>query len=74
MDPPIRQTSPMGAEFIDFYAPRSEFWVDEIFDSKSECHEALRKFHREFERFGAKDLPFRAFCAACSNEGEDDED
>ncbi len=74
MDPPILQSSPMGSETIDFYAPRSEFWVDEIFDSKSECHDALRKLHRQFVRFDGKGLPFRSFCAACSNEGETDED
>ena len=74
MGPPIEQGSPMGSQSIDFHAPRSRFWVGDIFDSKSECHDALRKFHRQFVRFGGKNLPFRAFCAACANEADDDED
>ena len=77
---PIIQGSPMGSESIDWHAPRSRFWVGEIFDSKSDCHDALRKSHRLFADIMAKEhdrrarlLPFRAFCAACSNQGEDDE-
>jgi hypothetical protein len=59
-------------QFVEFHAPRSRFWVHEIFDSKRECHDALRKFYREFGRLVGRGLPFRVFCAACANEGEED--
>lgn len=74
MGPPVLQTNPMGSESLESDAPRSRFWVSEIFDSKSDCRGALRKFHRQFMHSGNKRPPFRLFCAACSNEGEDDED
>jgi hypothetical protein len=90
MGPPIIQGSPMGSETVGWDAPRSEFWVDEIFDSKSDCRDELRKFHRNFVRSELRSrrniarrnivhlvyrrFPFRSFCAACSNEGEDEDD
>jgi len=74
MGAPIIQAGPMGWVSLDVFAPRSRFWVGEIFDSKSECHDALRKSHRQFVRTGGKGLPFRAFCDACANEADDDED
>ncbi len=65
----------MGAQTIGFYAPRSRFWVAGIFDSKTDCLDALRKFHHQFFRRFGKGLPFTNFCAACANEGDyDDED
>jgi hypothetical protein len=81
MGPPGVQGSAMGSVSVDWHAPRSKFWVGEIFDSKSDCHDALQKSHRLFARFVGKDrdprarlLPFRAFCATCANEADDDED
>jgi hypothetical protein len=81
MGPPIFQGSPMGSETVGWHAPRSEFWVGEIFDSESDCHDALRKSRRRFAYIMGRErdprarlLPFRAFCAACSNEGEDEDD
>lgn len=81
MGPPIIQGGPMGSESIDWHAQRSRFWVGEIFDSKSDCRDALRKSHRLFADVMGKErdlrarlLPFRMFCAACANEGADDED
>jgi hypothetical protein len=71
MDPP---TVMADREYVDFHAPRSRFWVREIFDSKSECHDDLRKYHREFVREIGKGSPFRSFCVACANEADDDED
>ena len=81
MGPPIIQGSPMGSETVGWHVPGSEFWVGEIFDSKSDCRYELRKSHRLFMRLVGEDrdprsrlLPFRAFCAACSNQGEDEDD
>jgi hypothetical protein len=81
MGPPGIQGSPMGSVSTDWHAPRSRFWVGEIFDSKSDCHDALEESHRRFGRFVGNDrdprsrlLPFRMFCAACANEGEDDDE
>jgi len=74
MGPPIIQGCPSCSESIEWHAPRSRFWVGEIFDSKRDCHMALRKFHRQFLRSGGKDMPFRSFCAACANDADDDED
>lgn len=81
MGPPGVQGSAMGSVSVDWYAPRSRFWVREIFDSKSDCHDALRKSRRLFAHMMAEDgdprsrlLPFRMFCAACANEGEDEDD
>ena len=71
IDPP---TVMADMEYVDFHAPRSRFWVREIFDSKSECHDGLRKCRREFVREIGKGSPFRSFCAACANEADDDED
>jgi hypothetical protein len=71
--PPIVQGSPGGVESVDFYAPRSRFWVATIFDSNSDCHDWLRKIHRQFVHSTSKGTPFRAFCAACANEADDDE-
>jgi len=81
MAPPRVQGSPMGAVFVDWHAPRSEFWVGEIFDSRSDCHNALRKSRRLFAYSMSRErdprarlLPFRGFCAACANEADDDEE
>lgn len=81
MGPPGIQASPMGSVSVDWHAPPSRFWVREIFDSKSDCHDALQKSHRLFAHMMGEDrdprsrlLPFRMFCAACANEGEDDDD
>jgi hypothetical protein len=71
--PPIVQASPAGVESVDFYAPRSRFWVAEIFDSNSDCHDWMQTFHRQFVHSVSKGTPFRAFCAACANEADDDE-
>jgi hypothetical protein len=78
MGPPGVQSSPMGSVSTDWHAPRSRFWVHDIFDSKADCHDALRKSHRLFADSMGKALdprsrllPFRMFCAACANEGED---
>ena len=73
MGPPIAQGCPDCSESVEWHAPLSTFWVGEIFDSKSDCQGAVRKFHSQFLRFGGKGLPFRAFCAACANEAADDE-
>jgi hypothetical protein len=61
-------------QWVDFHAPRSKFSVYEIFDSKSDCHDGLRKYHREFVHEIGKGVPCRSFCAACANEADDDED
>jgi hypothetical protein len=85
MDPPIAQGCPDCSATVNWDAPRSDFEVDEIFDSKSDCRDELQKFHRDlvrderrkrrnFPRVVQKPPPFRWFCAACANEGEDDED
>lgn len=81
MGPPGVQSSPMGFVSTDWHAPRSRFWVREIFDSKSDCHDALRKSRRLFAHTMAEDgdprsrlLPFRMCCAAYANEGEDEDD
>jgi hypothetical protein len=81
MGPPGVVSSPMGSIGTDWHAPRSRFWVDEIFDSKADCHDELRTSHGLFADIMGKDLdprsrllPFRMFCAACSNESEDDDD
>jgi hypothetical protein len=71
MGPP--DVVPSDMTIIDVHAPRSKFWVYEIFDSKSDCHGGLRKYHRLFVRSMEKDAPFKAFCAACANEADDDE-
>ena len=71
MGPP--DVVPSDMTIIDVHAPRSRFWVSEIFDSKSDCHDGLRKYHREFVHEIGKSSPFRAFCAACANEADDDE-
>jgi len=74
MGPPILQGSPDCSESVEWHAPRSRFWVGEIFDSKRDCHTALQKFHRRFLRTGSEALPFRSFCAACANGADDDAD
>lgn len=74
MGPPIFQGCPDCSESVEWHAPRSRFWVGEIFDSKRDCHTALQKFHRRFLRSGGKALPFRSFCAACANGADDDAD
>jgi hypothetical protein len=74
MAPPGVQSSPMGSVTVDWHAPRSEFWVGEIFDSKSDCREELRKSDRQLVREVGKRVPLRAFCAACANMADDDED
>jgi len=60
-------------QWVDFHAPRSKFSVYEIFDSKSDCRDGLRKYHREFVRDFDKSVPPKAFCAARANEADDDE-
>ena len=72
MGPP--DVVPSDMTIIDFRAPRSRFWVSEIFDSKSDCREMLRKSQRQFVHDLGKGVPFRSFCAACANEADDDED
>jgi len=74
MGPPILQGCPDCSESIDWRAPRSRFWVGEIFDSKRDCLTALRRFHRRFLRSGGKAMPFRNFCATCANDADDDVD
>jgi hypothetical protein len=61
-------------QYVDFHAPRSRFWVGEIFDSKSDCREELRKSDRQLVRDVGKSVPLRGFCAACANKADDDED
>ena len=65
---------PSDKEVLDIHAPRSKFWVSEIFDSKSDCHDLLGQIHRQFVRDGGKSVPYRGFCAACANKADDDED
>lgn len=74
MGPPILQGCPDCSESVEWHAPRSRFWVGEIFDSKRDCHTALQKFHRHFLRAVGKTLPFRSFCSACANGADDDAD
>jgi hypothetical protein len=74
MGPPGTQSSPMGSYSVDWHAPRSKFRVREIFDSKTECRDALRKSDRQLVRDVGKSVPLRAFCAVCANKADDDED
>ena len=50
MGPPGIQASPMGSVSVDWHAPRSRFWVGEIFDTQGECHESLRDARRFYLR------------------------
>jgi hypothetical protein len=74
MGPPILQGCPDCSESIEWHAPRSSFWVGDIFESKRDCHTALRKFRRQILRSGGEGLPFRNFCAACANDADEDGD
>ena len=74
MGPPDLPAELQDVSSIDIDAPLSEFWVSEIFDAKSDCHDRLRKFHREFVHEIGKRMPFRWFCAACANKADDDPD
>jgi hypothetical protein len=81
MGPPILGGN--DSQSIDWFAPRSRYCVSEIFDTKRDCHESLggvrRSFlkdMRDYRRLHPheKYVPFRLFCAACANDGEDYED
>lgn len=81
MGPPVKGGS--DSESIDWSAPRSRFCISDIFYTRRECHESLRDARRFYlqERRAwrarnphEKYVPFGRFCAACANDGDDDEE